>query len=85
MKKAKPIAVPAYLREPVYTPGVYGLKAAARLLRMEAKFYRRSGGREAARALEIAASDMERIGPETSPAVAFDWPEPLPSQWRSAA
>jgi hypothetical protein len=77
MKRSKPIAVPAYLRQPVHAPGTYGLHHAARLLRMEAKFYRRAGQPLIARALEIAASDMNRIGPQVSPAVAFDWPEPL--------
>lgn len=77
MKKTKPIAVPAYLRQPVHAPGTYGLQQAARLLQMEAKFYRRGGATDIARALEIAASDMKRIGPQVPPAVAFDWPEPL--------
>lgn len=75
MKNKRPIAIPAYLREPVYSPGIVGLDYVARILQIEAKFWRRERSSEGARALEIAASALKVMNHETSPAKAFGWPE----------
>lgn len=72
----KPIPVPAYMHMPVHAPGTMGIKEIARILQIEAKFWRREGQREAARALEVTASNLKLIGPTISPAVALDWPLP---------
>ena len=65
--------IPKYLQAPCFAPAVVGYKHVARILEVEAKLSRKDGFREEARALELAADALKRIGPTTSPAQAFGW------------
>lgn len=68
--------IPNYLREPCYTPGAMSLNTVARMLEIEATVVSKQGSSEGARALRYAAEALRKIDRETSPAQAFDWPEP---------